>query len=280
MSNLDEAQARVARHYNDSIFDFESVRLSQHFPIEFAITARHLNRWIPDGATVADIGVGVGHYAELLARRGCYIYLIDISQRLLDTAYARLKELKLDQQVVGVHQASATKLDRLETGVLDAVLLLGPLYHLCSVEERQYAVKEASRVLKQDGLLFAAGINRLAYFRELFRANPQLVLSRKDFHKQLLQDGNVDPLHAPPLGYGHLTTCEEFRQLFEAQFHAITLTGVESFTSPWQDSLTNLAPTEVEAWLDLVEATGSSLEGLGITDHFLYLGRNKLAGEL
>lgn len=275
MGQLHEVQESVARHYNNSGFEYESVRLSQYSPIEFAITTRYLYRWIPNGATIADVGVGVGHYAELLARRGCSIYLVDISQRLLESAYARLKELKLHERVVGVHLASATELDCLETGVLDAVLLLGPLYHLCSIEERQQVVKEASRVLKQDGLLFAAGINRLAYFRELFRATPQLVLSRKDFHKQLLQDGNVDPRHAPPLGYGHLTTCEEFRQLFAAEFHELTLTGVESFASPWPDSVTNLAPTEVEAWLDLVEETGKTPEGLGMTDHFLYIGSRK-----
>jgi 2-polyprenyl-3-methyl-5-hydroxy-6-metoxy-1,4-benzoquinol methylase len=275
MSHLEEAYEKVARHYNDAIFDFESVRLSQHSPIEFAVTTRHLNRRIPNGATVADIGVGVGHYAELLARRGCSLYLIDISQRLLDTAYTRLKELSLHEQVLGVHCASATRLDCLETGMLDVVLLLGPLYHLCSVEKRQDAVREASRVLKPDGLLFAAGINRLAYFRDLFRATPQLVLSRQDFHNQLLQDGNADPVHTPPLGYGHLTTCEEFHQLFAAQFQTVTLTGVESFTSPWQESLNKLAPTEVEAWLDLVEETGSTREGLGMSDHFFYVGRNK-----
>lgn len=275
MGQLHQMQESVARHYNNSGFDYESMRLSQYSPIEFAITTRYLNRWIPDGAAIADIGVGVGHYAELLARRGCSIYLVDISQRLLEAAYARLKELKLHERVIGVHQASATELDCLETGRLDAVLLLGPLYHLCLVEQRQRAVKEASRVLKQDGLLFAAGINRLAYFRELFRATPQLVLSRQDFHQQLLQDGNIDPLHAPPLGYGHLTTYEEFRQLFADQFCEVTLTGVESFASPWSDSINNLASTEVEAWLDLVEATGNTPEGLGLTDHFLYIGRKK-----
>lgn len=240
-------KARVARHYNDSGFDFESVRLSQHSPIEFAITARHLNRWISEAATVADIGIGVGHYAELLARRRCSLYLVDISQRLLEAAYARLKELKLHDQVVGVYRASVTELDCLGKGELDAVLLLGPLYHLCSVAERQCAVDEASRVLKKNGLLLAAGINRLAYFRELFRATPQLVSSRREFHAQLLRDGNVDPAHAPPLGYGHLTTVEEFRRLFEAGFDEITLVGTESFASPWQELAAGLAPTEVEA---------------------------------
>lgn len=273
MSSLDQAHEQVAQHYNDANFEFESVRLPHHCPIEFAITTRHLNRWIPDGATIADIGVGVGHYAELLAGRGCSVYLIDISQRLLNAADARLKDQKLHKRVVGVHRASATELNCLETGVLDAVLLLGPLYHLCSIEARQRAVNEASRVLKPNGLLFAAGINRLAYFRDLLQTTPQLVSSRRDFHKQLLQDGNVDPLHAPPLGYGHLTTCEEFRKLFKAEFHQVALIGVESFAAPCQELVANLASTEMEAWLDLVEATGSTSEGLGMADHFLYIGK-------
>jgi len=83
------------------------------------------------------IGVRAGHYAETLAKQGCLVYLADISQRLLDAAYARLKNLGLHQQVAGIHQASATKLKCLETKELDAILLLGPLYHLCSLSERQ-----------------------------------------------------------------------------------------------------------------------------------------------
>jgi len=266
---------RVAEHYNDTGFDFESVRLSQHFPIEFAITSRYLNRWIPNGAIVADIGVGVGHYTELLASRGCCIYLVDISQRLLDATYTRLQALGLHEKVLGMHCASATQLDFLNIE-LDAVLLLGPLYHLCSLGDRQQAVREAAKVLKPEGLLFAAGINRLTYFRELFHTTPQLVLSRGKFHQQLLQDGNVDPSHAPPLGYGHLTTSEEFRQLFLSQFREIALIGVESFASPWQDSFNNLAPGAAAAWLDLIETTGTTAEGLGMTDHFLYIGRKKV----
>lgn len=265
---------RVAKHYNDTGFDFESVRLSQHFPIEFAITSRYLNRWIPNDANVADIGVGVGHYAELLASRGCCIYLVDISQRLLDATYTRLRSLRLHEKVLGMHCTSATQLNCLNIE-LDAVLLLGPLYHLCSIEDRQQAVREAAKALKPGGWLFAAGIDRLTYFRELFHASPELVLSRGEFHQQLLQDGNVDPTHAPPLGYGHLTTSEEFRQLFLSQFQEIALVGVESFASPWQESFNNLTSGAAAAWLDLIETTGTTAEGLGMTDHFLYIGRKK-----
>jgi hypothetical protein len=30
---------------------------------------------------------------------------------------------------------------------------------------------------------------------------------------------------------------------------------------------------EAEAWLDLIERTGQTAEGLGFSDHFLYVGR-------
>lgn len=273
--DLNEELELVAQHYNESIFDFESERLPKHSPVELAITARHLQKWIRDRATVADIGVGVGHYAELLAKRGCSIYLVDISQRLLDAACTRLREFNLYEQVREVYRASATELECLETSAFDAVLLLGPLYHLRSLEQRQRAVREVARVLKPSGLIFAAGINRLAYFRDLFLNTPQLASSRQEFHARLLKDGKVDPLHAPPLGFGHLTTVEEFRKLFEDEFSELILMGVESFTGVGQNLITDLPSIEVEAWLDLVEQTGSTPEGIGMSDHFLYIGQRK-----
>ena len=44
----------------------------------------------------------------------------------------------------------------------DVVLLLGPLYHLQERDDRRQALREARRVLKSGGLLFAAAISRFA----------------------------------------------------------------------------------------------------------------------
>ena len=38
------------------------------------------------------------------------------------------------------------------------------------------------------------------------------------------------------------------------------------------------AAAEAEAWLDLIEHTGQTAEGLGVSDHFLYVGRRAAAG--
>src|SRR5579864_315878 len=73
----------------------EMVRLEKYAPIEYAITRRYLLRYIPEGATVADIGVGVGHYSELLASRGSNVHLVDVASRLLIAAQERLTKAGL-----------------------------------------------------------------------------------------------------------------------------------------------------------------------------------------
>jgi hypothetical protein len=90
---------------------------------------------------------------------------------------------------------------------------------------RQRAVSEAARILKPGAVLYAAGINRLPYFRDLFRESPYKAVQRREFHERFLRDGNVDPHHAAPLGFGHLSTVAEFRELFADQFRAAPADG-------------------------------------------------------
>jgi len=85
MSHLTPHHDRVGRDYD---VNNEAARLDDEDPIEYAITARYLQRYVPDGVIVADIGAGGGHYSALLARRGCRVHLADVSQTLLDTAAA------------------------------------------------------------------------------------------------------------------------------------------------------------------------------------------------
>ena len=277
MGQLRQQEERVSQHY-DAISGFETVRLDHHCPVEFAVTARCLQRWVPQGAKVADVGVGGGRYAELLAGQGCSVHLADVSPKLLDATQERLRRAGLQDRLLGVSRASATDLGGLPTGEFDAVLLLGPLYHLLKPEERHQAVQEATRLLKPHGWLFAAGINRLTYLRDLFRESPLEVVPRRAFHEGYLRDGNLDPGHAPPIGYAHLTTVAGFRELFVVGFEEVALLGVEAFTGPWQQTLASLPPDAAEAWLDLIERTAATPEGLGMADHFLYVGTKRPAG--
>jgi ubiquinone/menaquinone biosynthesis C-methylase UbiE len=256
MDNLHPLEQAVGQHYDQNILEFETERLRKHNLVEYAITVRYLERYIEPGATVAEVGVGGGHYSEFLAKRGCWLYLIDVSQRLLEVTEERLRTAGLGERILDRRPASATGLHHLATGSCQAVA-------------------EAARVLKPGGLVYGAGINRLAFFRDAFRARPEYTVDRMAFHLEFLQDGNLDPEHCPPLGYAHLGTSTEFRSLFAGPFAEIALVGVESFTDVWQDLLSTITLESAAAWLDLVEQTGQTADGLGMSGHFLYIGQRQ-----
>ena len=279
----------VGRHY-DRICDLETSRLEKWSPVEYRITLRYLSRYLPDGSVVAEVGVGGGLYSEHLLRRGCTLHLVDVSRKLIEATVVRLREKGLFSGVASVTHASATEMAFLADGTVDAVLCLGPLYHLSTLEQRQAAVAEARRVLKQGGLLFAAGINRLGYLREMFRpldiAGMESLfremqglfrreLRERTFPSEYIATGRLDPKHAPPIGYAHMTTVDEFCQLFVNDFEELQLIGLESFTSPAPDHLPNEPAEDQELWLDLVEITGATKEGMACSDHFLYIGRKR-----
>lgn len=277
MDDLTDQESRVGRHYDEGAFEYELERLPRDSPAEFAVTRRWLERLIAPGAEVAEVGVGGGHYSELLARMGCRLRLADISARLLEHVQGRLAAAGLSGRIGESRLAGAANLGHIESGSVDAALMLGPFYHLQADAERRRAVSEALRILKPGGVLFAAGINRLAYLRDQFRVEPASVSRLVEFHAGYLRDGNLDPGHAPPIGYAHLTTVDEFPALFEPPFERVAYLGTESFLAAWQHSLNALKPEDASLWIDLVEATAQTPEGRGQSDHLLYIGRRPAA---
>jgi len=268
---LNAHDERVGREYD--ALDYENVRLDTGAAIEYAITVRYLRRDVLDGATIVDAGVGGGHYDELLAKRGCRVHLVDVSQRLLDAAAARLAGAGLDDHILSSRRASATNMAHLPDACCDVVLLLGPLYHLPSASERRAAVAEAARLLRPGGLVFAAGINTLTYLRDVIRDDPDDFGRRYTyFLDRLPRDGNLESPDGRPATM-HTTTVAAFRDELSPPFTELALAGVESFASKHEAEYHRASPSAKEALLDLVERTGTTPEGLGATSHYLFIGR-------
>ena len=132
----------------------ERDRLTQGYSrIEFERTKELLTRFLPPPpARVLDVGGGPGAYAAWLADLGHEVRLVD----------AELGSGRFSA-VVG----DARRLDEADAS-FDAVLLLGPLYHLLEPEDRLAALSEARRVLRPDGVLAAAAISRFASLMDGF----------------------------------------------------------------------------------------------------------------
>ena len=250
----------------------EMERLEKFAPVEYAITKRYLLRYIPEGATVADVGVGVGHYSELLASRGSEIHLVDVASRLLEAAQERLTKAGLGEQILSITNASATDLSFIPDESCDAVLMLGPFYNLSLPEDRRKAATEARRILHKGGLLFAAGINRMTMLTWIYKDRPESILEELEWLKPYIKTGDFPETEpgVPPIW--HLATVAEFRADF-TDFLEIALAGVESFAQGNEENLLKLTPEQAEVWLDLIEETGKMPEGLGLAGHFLYIGQ-------
>lgn len=124
--------------------------------IEFARTKELLAEYLPPPpAVIYDIGGAYGEYAFWLAERGYEVHLFDLAGEHI--RMARMHAAESGPALAAAEVADARCIPR-KDGSTDAVLLLGPLYHLTEKEARAACLAECRRLLKPGGVLFTAHI--------------------------------------------------------------------------------------------------------------------------
>ncbi len=193
-SQLPEFDPAIAEYYSRTP---EDDRLAQGpFLLEGLRTRELIQRHAPDPpASVLDIGGGAGAYALWLAERGYSVHLLDPIPRHISEAERR--SAAASQPLASCTVGDARNLPFADR-TADLVLLLGPLYHLTSAQDRAGALDEAARVLKPGGLLCAAAISCFAssldgLARGLFRDPQFAAMAERD-----LRDGQHRNLSTRP----------------------------------------------------------------------------------
>ena len=152
-----EAEDAALRAYYER--GMERERLSDgRGDLEFTRTTEIVLRRLPAvPAVVADIGGGPGRYALWLASLGYQVEHRDLIP-------LHVEQLRADTTgVTGIHTAVGDVRDLdLPDASVDAVVLLGPLYHLIDRAERVRALRECARIVRPGGPVFAAAISRWA----------------------------------------------------------------------------------------------------------------------
>lgn len=135
-----------------SQYDEEGRLLSKHGSVEFLTTMRYIGKYLQPGMKILEIGTATGRYAHTLARQGYEVDGVELVQHNIDLF---CKNTRPGEKVT-VRQGDARDLSFIPDGTYDMTLLLGPMYHLFTVEDQQKALSESLRVTKPGGSLFAA----------------------------------------------------------------------------------------------------------------------------
>ena len=270
---MSEAELRehLRGYYDEGL---ERDRLAQDRGLlEWARSTEIVLRHLPaPPAVVADIGGGPGRYA---------LWLTELGYRVEHRDLMPLHVRQLGDEAAGIAGLNTAVCDArdldLDDASVDAVLLLGPLYHLRQRTDRIRALTEARRVVRPGGPVFVAAVSRwvtriLGLRYRLYLDHPQL----SEVTRQAERTGWLPSLTpASWTGYSHRP--HQLRaELRDAGLTVADLVSVDGpaflladIAARWDD------PVDRAAILDAARAFERVPELLGMGPHLLATARRQ-----
>ena len=261
----------TVRDYYDAAVEKEWERLKKNF-FELEINRRYIDRYVNPGDRVLDVGGGPGRYSLYLAERGADVTLLDLSPGNVAFAREKAKEKGLSLQI---DCADARDLAGKTEGLYDVVLLMGPLYHLQSEEDRRRAVEECLKRLKPGGVLCVAFVSVVAGMIYAARTVPDSILweSESAFYEHIIAQKDFTGMGFTQVYFVIPEHVKPFMESFPLE--TLHLVASEGITAPFADKLLEQPPEVADKWLALSLLLCEREDFWNYTEHFLYIGRKE-----
>lgn len=252
-------------------WDVEANRLERH-QLEADITWRYLNLYLPTRGRLLEVGCGTGFYTFPLAQLGYQITAVDFANEFVTRCKTRAEELDLSDQI-DFRIGDARNLDGIPRGKFEAVLLMGPLYHLLLETDRTAALRSAYACLRPGGVIFSALISRFGILGNLIKKSPSWIENQKEVWS-LVRNGHR-PAGAPRGGFrGYFVRLDEIAPMHEnVGFDTLKIAGVEPAISADDESYNTLEGKERDLWLDLLFKISAEQSIVASSRHILYVGQ-------
>lgn len=243
-------------------FFHEDTRLnrSRAARVEFLTSVRYIEKYLTPGARILDVGAGAGEYSLHFARKGYAVSALELA----DSNIAAFRQKLTAEDHIDLVQGNALDLSRYADDYFDAVLVLGPLYHLHSEIDRQRCIAEAKRVLKPDGTLFFAFIGHDMVFLTELLYNPNY-FAEGDYNKETLR------LHDFPFVFHTVSECRDMLRAGGVRIlHEVASDGVSELI---EDRINAMDDENYSQYLRYHFSICEKPEMLGRSNHLLFVGK-------
>lgn len=240
--------------------------------LEFTVTKALIERHFPDTGRVLDIGGGPGRYAEWLTQRGFRVTLADAVPELLDIARERVRGI---EEIV---TADARDLSRWPDNSFDAVLCLGPLYHLTDAADRRRTISEVIRVVRPGGPAAFSLITTYSHLRRLIsRPADHAEFTDPQFLRRILHDGIYQRAARDTFNGYAVAPGEAAKEFAGSGLQTVTLAAIQGFLCEGcaAGNLEQLRAAQPDAYEQIITALLTSTTDptlLGGATHLLYIG--------
>ena len=247
----------------------EHARLtSRHGSVEFLTTVRYVERYLKLGMKLLEIGAATGRYSHYFARNGYEVDAVELIPHNIELFRANTQ----DGETVRIFEGNAVDLSMFADNTYDIVLLLGPMYHLFTDEDRTAALSEAVRVTKPNGLMMTAYcMNDATVIQYLFGRHKVFDESLHD-----LVDWKTFKLDSTPEQLFVLWRQEDIRKFTEnLPAERLHFVGTDMYTKYFQDMIDGLDDAEFEQYLNYHFAVCERADMVGMSHHTLDILRKK-----
>lgn len=261
--------------YYDNFPEREANRLESFCRVEFEITKRAILDQIRgrNGLDILDIGGGTGVYSFWLRSLGHHVTLIDLSPSLIELAkqhYDPGNGLPRMEIAVG----NAVYLSMLQDHSFDAILSLGPQYHLTDHADVARSLSELKRLIKPNGVIFCAFLNKLGTLRWFWNNAPDKFNANLEVFLEFEKSGYFPEVDFAGFNNYRAYSPEEVLDLMDRTgFVTKSLLNCEGL-----GGRTGLAELPEDAFSGLMDYAfdRSDIAGmLALAEHLLWIGRTR-----
>ena len=219
---------------------------------------KHIKEYLFKNAKIIDIGAGTGRYSLSLFDMGFDVTAIELVKKNLSIIKAKNSKLQS-------YQGNALSLKKFKDNTFDITLMLGPMYHLFTLQDKITALNEAKRITKKGGLIFVQYL--LTDYAIIRHAIMDQKLQECLFDKKLDSNYNIASTEKDLYSYVRLNEIDEYNEL--TNLNRVLIFSPDGPTDYIRPYINKLSEKDFDYYKNYVLNNSTRLDLLGASSHLV-----------